>query len=67
MIGSFVYDRDEVETALALAGRGQVKPLVDSTFPLDGLADAFHRLESRQALRQSRRHALSGEGGEHSA
>ena len=50
VIGSFVYDRDEVEKAFALAGRGRVKPLVDSTFPLDGLADAFHRLESRQAF-----------------
>lgn len=50
VIGSFVYDRDEVETVFALAGRGQVRPLVDSTFPLDGLADAFHRLESRQAF-----------------
>ncbi len=48
VIGSFVYDKDEFETCLALCARGQITSLVDSVFSLDGIADAFRRVESRE-------------------
>lgn len=48
VIGSFVYDKDEFETCLALVARGQLTPLVDSVYSLDDTAEAFRRLESRQ-------------------
>ena len=48
VIGSFVYDKDEFETCLALCARGQITSLVDSVFSLDGTADAFRRVESRE-------------------
>jgi NADPH:quinone reductase-like Zn-dependent oxidoreductase len=47
VIGSFVYDRDEFEKVLELADRGQITPLVDSTFPLVETRPAMERMESR--------------------
>lgn len=48
IIGSFVYDKDEFETCLALCARGQITALVDSVYSLDDTADAFRRVESRE-------------------
>jgi NADPH:quinone reductase-like Zn-dependent oxidoreductase len=48
VIGSFVYDRDEFETCVALCARGQITSLVDSVYSLDATADAFRRVESRE-------------------
>ncbi len=48
VIGSFVYDRDEFETCVALCARGQITSLVDSVYSLDDTADAFRRVESRE-------------------
>jgi len=48
IIGSFVYDKDEFETCLALCARGQITSLVDSVYSLDDTADAFRRVESRE-------------------
>ncbi len=47
VIGSFVYEREEFEKVLALAERGQITPVVDSTFPLERAREAMERLESR--------------------
>lgn len=47
VIGSFVYDRDEFEKVLELADRGQITPLVDSTFPLAETKAAMEHMESR--------------------
>ena len=48
IIGSFVYDRWEVETVLDLAARGLVKPLVYRTFPLDQAREAMETMERRE-------------------
>lgn len=48
VIGSFVYDLDEFQKVLELADRGQITPLVDSTFPLEQAKEAMERLESRE-------------------
>jgi NADPH:quinone reductase-like Zn-dependent oxidoreductase len=47
VIGSFVYDRREVETCFALAARGMLRPQVAATFPLDQAREATDLLESR--------------------
>lgn len=47
IIGSFVYERDELDKVLAFAGRGLLKPLVAGTFPLTEVQDAFELMESR--------------------
>ena len=47
IIGSFVYTRDEVGCALALTTRGQAKPLVAETFPLERAKEAMELMESR--------------------
>ena len=48
MIGSFVYTRDEVETCLELARRGQITPLVHTTFPLEEAREAMAAMERRE-------------------
>ena len=48
IIGSFVYNRDEVEKVLDLAARGLVKPLVYKTFPLEQARDAMETMERRE-------------------
>ncbi len=47
IIGSFVFDREELDKVLDFAGRGLLKPLVARTFPLAEVRDAFALLESR--------------------
>jgi NADPH:quinone reductase-like Zn-dependent oxidoreductase len=48
IIGSFVYDRWEVEKVLDLAARGLVTPLVHRTFPLAQARDAMELMERRE-------------------
>ena len=48
IIGSFVYDRDELEKALEFAARGLLRPLVAQTFALSDARAAFELLESRE-------------------
>lgn len=47
IIGSFVYDRDELEKVLDFAARGLLRPLVAETFALTDVHAAFEMLESR--------------------
>ncbi len=47
VIGSFVYTREELEQVLAMAARGQVKPVVSATYPLADVQGAFAALEGR--------------------
>ncbi len=48
VIGSFVYNRDEVETCLELARQGKITPLVHKTFPLDEAREAMAMMERRE-------------------
>jgi NADPH:quinone reductase-like Zn-dependent oxidoreductase len=48
VIGSFVYDRWEIEKVLDLAGRGLIEPLVYKTFPLDDAREAMEVMERRE-------------------
>ena len=47
IIGSFVYEREELEKVLDFAARGLIRPLVARTFPLSDVHAAFELLESR--------------------
>jgi NADPH:quinone reductase-like Zn-dependent oxidoreductase len=47
VLGSFVYNRAEVETCLALARRGKIVPIVDTAFPLERAKEAMDLMESR--------------------
>jgi NADPH:quinone reductase-like Zn-dependent oxidoreductase len=48
IIGSFVYNRSEVEQVLELAARGVITPLVYKVFPLDRARDAMETMERRE-------------------
>ena len=48
IIGSFVYDRWEVEKVLELASRGLITPLVYKTFPLHEAPEAMATMERRE-------------------
>ena len=48
IIGSFTFDRVEVEKVLDLAGRGLIEPLVYKTFPLDDAREAMEVMERRE-------------------
>ena len=48
IIGSFVYERLEVEKVLDLAARGLITPLVHKAFPLDQAREAMEMLERRE-------------------
>jgi len=48
VIGSFVYDRWEIEKVLDLAARGLIEPLVYKTFPLDDAREAMETMERRE-------------------
>lgn len=48
IIGSFVFTRQEVETCFDLLARGQIEPLVHSTFPLERAAEAMDAMERRE-------------------
>jgi len=48
IIGSFVYNRIEVEKVLDLAARGLITPLVYKVFPLDQARAAMETMERRE-------------------
>ncbi len=48
IVGSFVYEREELEKVLGFAARGLLEPLVARTFPLSDARAAFELLESRE-------------------
>jgi NADPH:quinone reductase-like Zn-dependent oxidoreductase len=48
IIGSFVYNRVEVEKVLELASRGLIQPLVYKTFALEQARDAMEAMERRE-------------------
>ena len=48
VIGSFVFDRAEVETCFRLVARGDLRPQVAATFPLEQAREATELLESRE-------------------
>jgi NADPH:quinone reductase-like Zn-dependent oxidoreductase len=48
IIGSFVYDRWELEKVLDLAARGLIEPLVYKTFPLEDAREAMETMERRE-------------------
>jgi NADPH:quinone reductase-like Zn-dependent oxidoreductase len=48
VIGSFVFDRREVETCFELIARGVLKPQVAATFPLEQAKEAMELMESRE-------------------
>ena len=48
IIGSFTFDRVEVEKVLDLAARGLITPLVHEVFPLERAADAMALMERRE-------------------
>jgi NADPH:quinone reductase-like Zn-dependent oxidoreductase len=48
IIGSFVYNRIEVEKVLDLAARGLITPLVYKIFPLDQAREAMETMERRE-------------------
>jgi NADPH:quinone reductase-like Zn-dependent oxidoreductase len=48
IIGSFVYNRSEVEKVLDLAARGLVQPLVHATYPLGQAREAMEMMERRE-------------------
>ncbi|HEU0248997.1 MAG TPA: zinc-binding dehydrogenase [Gaiellaceae bacterium] len=47
VIGSFVFDRREVETCFGLVARGVLEPQVAATFPLEQAKEAMEMMESR--------------------
>lgn len=47
VIGSFVFDRNEVETCFRLVARGVLRPQVAATFPLEQAKEAMEMMESR--------------------
>lgn len=47
VIGSFVFDRREVETCFRLIERGALRPQVAATFPLEQVREATELMESR--------------------
>lgn len=48
VIGSFVYNRDEVEKVLDLAGRRLIAPVVYKVFPLEQAREAMETMERRE-------------------
>ena len=48
IIGSFVYNRAEVESCLELAREGKITPLVHATFPLAEAGEAMAVMERRE-------------------
>ena len=62
IIGSFVYTREEVETCLRLAARGQIKPLVARDLPARGGARGDGDDGAARALRQDRPSCPDDEG-----
>jgi len=50
LIGSYGRDRQDLVTTLEWAAQGKLKPVIDSTYPLTQVAEAFDRLRSRSVL-----------------
>jgi NADPH:quinone reductase-like Zn-dependent oxidoreductase len=50
VIGSFVYEREELEKVLQFARRGLIKPQVHRVFPLDEARAAMEMLERRECF-----------------
>jgi len=48
IIGSFVYDRWEIERVLDFAARGLIQPLVFKAFPLEEAREAMETMERRE-------------------
>jgi NADPH:quinone reductase-like Zn-dependent oxidoreductase len=48
VIGSFVYNRVEVEACVELARQGKITPLVHSVFPLSQAVEAMAVMERRE-------------------
>jgi NADPH:quinone reductase-like Zn-dependent oxidoreductase len=48
IIGSFVYNRDEIERCFELAERGRIQPVVHSVFPLTQAREAMDMMERRE-------------------
>jgi NADPH:quinone reductase-like Zn-dependent oxidoreductase len=48
IIGSFVYNRDEVQRCIVLAERGAITPLVHKVFPLAEAREAMATMERRE-------------------
>ena len=48
VIGSFVFDRNELETVFGLIANGALKPQVGATFPLEEAGKAMDLMESRE-------------------
>lgn len=48
VIGSFVYEREELEKVLDFARRGLIEPLVHRVFPLEEAREAMEMMESRE-------------------
>ena len=65
IIGSFVFEREELDKVLDFAGRGLLKPLVAKTFPLPQVHDAFELLESRDFFGKILAASLSGDDPDH--
>jgi NADPH:quinone reductase-like Zn-dependent oxidoreductase len=61
VIGSFVYERSEVETCLELARRGRILPLVHAVFPLSEAREAMALMERREQFGKIVL-AISGDG-----
>lgn len=50
LIGSYGRNRADIQSTLEWAAAGNLKPVIDSVFPLDQTAAAFARLRSRAVL-----------------
>jgi NADPH:quinone reductase-like Zn-dependent oxidoreductase len=50
LIGSYGRNRKDMQATLEWAAAGKIKPVIDSTFPLDQTAAAFAKLRSRDVL-----------------
>ncbi len=48
IVGSYMGGFVELRKAMELMGRGQLKPVVDSVFPLEKAAEALQRMEERK-------------------
>lgn len=48
IVSSVAASRRDLETAVALADRGLLRPLIDTRYPLTGIGDALERLRARR-------------------
>jgi len=50
LIGSYGRNREDIKATLEWAASGKLKPVIDSVFPLDRIAEAFAHLRSRNFM-----------------